>query len=98
MSVYTREEGMPLGMKLFLIGFLLIFIGTIVLMLASLKGGAKVSGGVVIVVFPFIPIGVAWGDYASIILTVLTVIAVAIMILNLILVYRRIKAAEHYAE
>lgn len=99
MSVYSEEEvGMPLGMKLFLIGFLLIFIGAIVLMLASIKSGAKVSGGVVIVVFPFIPIGVAWGDYASTILVVLTVIAVAVMILNLILVYKRMKAAEQYAE
>ncbi|HDI75338.1 MAG TPA: hypothetical protein ENF55_05210 [Thermoprotei archaeon] len=92
--MYEEEAGLSLGVKLFILGFLLIFTGALLLMIAQAARGGGVSGGVVVVVFPFIPVGVAWGDYASVILVVLTVIAVVLMIINMIIVYRRLREVE----
>ncbi len=71
----------PLPLKLFLLGFLLIFIGMILVMIASVFWGA--SAGAVIWIIPFPPIFLGAGPYPyitwAVILTIfLTVLGVVL--------------------
>jgi len=69
----------PLFMKVFLAGFILIFIGMLILMIAGLMGGISQSFGLVVFVGP-IPIILGSGKYSllaillALILTVLGII------------------------
>jgi uncharacterized membrane protein len=70
--------------KLFLLGFLLMFVGVIVLVIAALIGGGEssVSTGVVIVV-GFVPIVIGSGPYAFyaiLIAVVLTIISFVVFV------------------
>jgi len=69
----TASE-VDLGVKLFMSGFALSFIGAMLMMLSSLIGG-KGSGGFIIFIWPFPPLISAWGPQASLILFILTVAA-----------------------
>lgn len=69
--------------KLFILGFLLVFVGVIVLVVAAWLGGdTSVSGGVIFIV-GFIPIIVGAGPYAFfavLIAAILTIIAFAVFL------------------
>jgi len=75
---------LPLPFKLFLLGFLLIFIGIILVMIASVAGG--VSAGALIWILPFPPIFLGAGQHpytvwAIILATILTILGVAFFII-----------------
>jgi len=70
----------PLPFKLFLLGFLLIFIGMILMMMASVLLGA--SAGAVIWIIPFPPIFLGAGPHPS---TALAIILAIILILGVVL-------------
>ena len=75
--VQEQEATSSLPLKLFLLGFFLIFAGVVVLVASALLGGdASVSGGAIIFVGP-IPIVLGAGSYsffAVVLAAVLTVI------------------------
>ncbi len=71
--------------KLMTIGFLIIFLGIILIMAsalyqASTTGNVSVSGGVLFI-FGFIPIGFAFGPHADIMLVLLFILAIIVMII-----------------
>ena len=74
----------PSFMKVFLAGFLLIFIGTIILAIAGLMGGISQSFGLVVFVGP-IPIILGAGKYsllavlAAVILTIIGIVMFLIL-------------------
>jgi len=73
----------PLPFKLFLLGFLLTFIGMILVMIASIFGGA--SAGAVIWIIPFPPIFLGAGPHpytalAIILAIILTILGVVLFI------------------
>jgi len=75
--------------KLFLIGFLLMFLGIIVLALISThtaltEGKTSVSGGVLFIL-GFIPIGFAFGQHSEYIMLFLMLLALVIIIISIIL-------------
>jgi len=82
------EDGITLSSRLFLLlisGFVLVFVGIAVIVIASVVyGGGSVSGGVVIFIGPF-PIVIGAGPDAlviilvSVILAVLSVVAFLVM-------------------
>jgi uncharacterized membrane protein len=87
-SQETAEEGITVSSRLFLfliLGFVLVFIGIIVILIATvLYGGGSASAGAVIFIGPFpIVIGagsdVTWIVLFSIILAVLSVVVFLIM-------------------
>ncbi|MEM1586148.1 MAG: DUF131 domain-containing protein [Candidatus Bathyarchaeia archaeon] len=79
-----EEEAAPIppAIKLFLIGFMLIFIGVIVLMLATLFSGLTGSFGLILLLGP-IPIIFGAGEnltYLLIIAAILTILCITIFI------------------
>ena len=80
---YEASATFPLFMKVFLAGFLLIFLGTIILMIAGLIGGISQSFGLVIFIGP-IPIILGAGKYsllAILLAVVLTIIGIVLFFL-----------------
>jgi len=70
-------------MKVFLAGFLFIFLGTIILMVAGLMGGVSNSFGLVVFIGP-IPIILGAGKYsllAVLLAVVLTIIGIVLFLL-----------------
>ena len=67
--------------KLFLLGFVLMFVGIIVMMIATVLFGASISAGAIIWIFPLPPIGFGTGPYAFWII----LLGVALTVLGLIL-------------
>jgi len=70
-------------MKVFLVGFLLIFLGTIILLIAGLIGGISQSFGLVIFIGP-IPIILGAGKYsllAVLLAVILTIIGVVLFVI-----------------
>ncbi|MBE0513061.1 hypothetical protein IBX38_08420 [Candidatus Bathyarchaeota archaeon] len=67
--------------KLFLLGFVLMFVGIIVMMLATVLFGAYMGAGAIIWVFPLPPIGFGTGPYAFWVI----LMGVALTVLGLIL-------------
>jgi len=65
-----------IGVKLFMAGFLMSFVGAIVMMLSSLLGGGG-SGGFVVWVWPLPPIFSAWGPHSQLVLFILAVATLA---------------------
>ena len=76
-GVVTSEVN--LGVKLFMYGFTLSFLGAILMMFSSLVGG-ETSGGFIIFVWPFPPIISAWGPQASLVFFILAVIALLALV------------------
>jgi len=80
---YEASSTFPLFMKVFLAGFLLIFLGTIILMIAGFIGGISQSFGLVVFIGP-IPIILGAGKYsllAILLAVVLTIIGVVLFFL-----------------
>jgi len=83
--VEAEDQGVmsTLPLKLFFLGFLLIFVGVIVLVFAAwLRGDSAVSGGLIVIV-GFIPIILGAGPYAIfaiLIAAVLTIIAFVVFV------------------
>jgi uncharacterized membrane protein len=73
--------------KLFLLGFVLIFVGIIVMMIATVLFGASMDAGAVIWVFPLPPIGFGTGQYAF--WAVLFGVALTVLGLILFIVLRK---------
>lgn len=71
------------ALRLFVLGFLLMFVGVAVLVVAALLGGeSNVSGGVVLIVW-FIPVVVGFGPYsfyAILVSVVLSVVAFVVFV------------------
>ena len=67
--------------KLFLLGFVLMFAGIMVIMIATVLFGASVDTGAIIWVFPLPPIGFGTGPYAFWVV----LLGVALTVLGLIL-------------
>jgi len=74
----TRETWFSLPFKLFLIGFIIVFIGTLILMLASLSGAFHQGGGFVWI-FPLPPI-IFGTNHLSLPLMLMLVIPIIILI------------------
>jgi len=72
----AQEATSTLPLKLFLLGFLLVFVGVIVLVVAALLGGdSSVSGGAIVIVW-FIPIVVGAGPHAFFAILLAVILAV----------------------
>jgi uncharacterized membrane protein len=82
------EDGVTLSSRLFLLlisGFVLVFVGIAVIVIASmLYGGGSVSGGVVIFIGPF-PIVIGAGPDASVIILVSVILAVLSVVVFLVI-------------
>ena len=68
-------------LKLFLFGFVLMFVGTIIMMIATIFFGAPMEGGTTIWIFPLPPIGFGIESYAFWAIS----LSVALKVLSLIL-------------
>jgi uncharacterized membrane protein len=76
-------SSMPLFMKVFLAGFLLIFLGTAIIMIAGLMGWVSQSFGLVVFIGP-IPIILGAGKYpflAMLLAAILTIIGVVLFLI-----------------
>jgi uncharacterized membrane protein len=63
-------------LKLFLLGFVLVFLGVVVLVITAwLRGDANVSGGVIIII-GFIPIIVGAGPHSFIAILIATILMI----------------------
>ena len=82
------EDGVTLSSRLFLLlisGFVLVFVGIAVIVIASvLYGGGSVSGGVVIFIGPF-PIVIGAGPDVSVIILVSVILAVLSVVVFLVM-------------
>ena len=85
----TSQTSFPLFMKVFLAGFLLIFLGTIFLAIAGLMGGISQSFGLVVFIGP-IPIILGAGEY-SLLMILLAVILTIIGIVLFIILRAKVK-------
>jgi len=78
-------EGVPLAFKLFMIGFFVIFVGIMLIMIASLLSpGSNVSGGGIFLIGP-IPIVFGYGQYSAWMIAfavILTIVAVVFFFLS----------------
>jgi uncharacterized membrane protein len=79
-------SGWPMGYTFFIAAFM-IFAGTLLMILASVSSGAT-SGGLVIFIGP-IPIALGAGPQSSLLITVTSALAIAMMILFFLLNRRR---------
>jgi len=80
LSMATQAKGETLvsavPFKLFFLGFLLVFVGVLVLVVAALLGGdTSVSGGAIVIVW-FIPIVVGAGPYAFFAILLAAILAI----------------------
>ncbi|MCS7386104.1 MAG: B-box zinc finger protein [archaeon GB-1867-005] len=73
--------------KIFTIGFIVIFIGMIIMMIAAILGAGQVSGGIVI--FPFIPIPLIIGYGPEALSGIIIAIVLAAIMIVLILILTR---------
>lgn len=82
------EEGLVVSSRLFLLlisGFVLVFVGILVILVASVfYGGGFVSAGVVIFIGPF-PIVVGAGSDVSVIILVSVILAVLSVVVFLVM-------------
>jgi len=79
----TSQRSFPLFMKVFLAGFLLIFLGTIILAVAGLMGGISQSFGLVVFIGP-IPIILGAGKYSLLMILfalILTIISIVLFVI-----------------
>ncbi|RLE54040.1 MAG: hypothetical protein DRJ26_02405 [Candidatus Methanomethylicota archaeon] len=74
-------------MKITLIGFLITFIGMLIMMIAAILKAGEVSGGIII--FPFIPIPLVIGFGPEAVTAVLLTIALAIAATIIFIITRR---------
>jgi len=79
--------GWPTLFNLFLLGFVLMFAGMIVMMIATVLLGASVDTGAIIWVFPLPPIGFGTGPYAF--WVVLLSVALTVLCLILFIMLRK---------
>jgi len=77
----------PTPFKLFLLGFILMFVGMIVMVIAAVFFGVPASGGVFVFIPPLPPIGFGAGPYAF--LAMLLVVALAIGLILFVVLRRR---------
>ena len=77
----------PTPFKLFLLGFVLMFVGMVVMVIAAVFFGASVGAGVSIWIPPLPPIGFGVGPYAF--WAILLAVALAILDLVLFITLRR---------
>jgi uncharacterized membrane protein len=81
------DEGVAVASRLFLLlilGFVLVFVGIAVILVASVLYGGSVSGGVVIFIGPF-PIVVGAGPDVSLIILVSVILAVLSVVVFLVM-------------
>lgn len=76
LQIAEEHTGIELPVKLFIIGFIAMFIGVILIIIGSLALGANVSGGIVI--FPFIPVVFGFGPEATLMAIIAIVIALIV--------------------
>lgn len=76
--------------KLFLLGFVLMFAGIIIVMIATVLFGTSASAGAVIWIFPLPPIGLGTGPYAFWAI----LLGVALTVLGLVLFIKLRKRAR----
>jgi len=76
----------PLFMKIFLAGFLLIFLGMVILIIAGLMGGISQSFGLVVFIGP-IPIILGTGKYS--LLAILLAVLLTILGIILFVIFRK---------
>jgi uncharacterized membrane protein len=81
-------SGWPMSYTFFIAAFIMIFAGTVMMILASVSSGAA-SGGLVIFIGP-IPIALGSGPQSSLLITVASALAIAMMILFFLLNRRRV--------
>ncbi|MEM1545154.1 MAG: hypothetical protein QXY40_01495 [Candidatus Methanomethylicia archaeon] len=81
-QIIEEHKGIELPVKLFIIGFVTIFIGMMLIAFGSLILGAKVSGGIVI--FPFIPVPIVFGFGSEAILMIIIAMLLILMIITII--------------
>jgi uncharacterized membrane protein len=84
-QVAEEHRGMELPLKLFIIGFIVIFVGMMIMAISSLMLGARVSGGVII--FPFIPLPIVFGFGPE--AALVTIIAILLLLAVLIVAIAR---------
>jgi len=77
----------PTPFKLFLLGFILMFVGMILMVIATIFFGSPSSAGGVIWILPLPPIGFGAGPYAF--LAILLAVALAIGLILFIMLRRR---------
>jgi len=92
---FEDSSAFPLFMKVFLAGFFLIFLGTILLMIAGLIGGISQSFGLVVFIGP-IPIILGAGEYS--LLAVLLAIILTIIGIVLFVILRRLSFRNLYSK
>lgn len=81
--------------KMFILGFILIFAGTIILFLASLLSGLKIpSGGIVIWLIPLPPVIFGAGEHPLLLLTLGVALIIVMLLLVFFLYRRRIKVFD----
>ena len=76
-------SSLPSSMKVFLIGFSLIFVGVVVVMIATLIHGFPGSAGLIVFIGP-IPIVLGTGEYsllAVVLAIILTIVSIAFFII-----------------
>jgi len=73
--------------KLFLLGFVLMFVGMVVIMIAVVLFGASMDVGTIIWIFPLPPIGFGTGPYA--LWAILLVVALTVLGLFLFIMLRK---------
>jgi len=82
---FEEVKGVPLAFKVFMIGFFVIFVGIMLVMVASLLfPGSNVSGGGIFLIGP-IPIVFGYGQYSVWIIAfavILTIVAVVFFFLS----------------
>jgi len=79
--------GWPMGFTVFLAAFIMIFVGMMLMMLASVFSGGG-SGGLVIFIGPF-PIAVGSGPQSSLMVTIAFALAIVGMVLFFLFTRRR---------
>lgn len=81
------QAGLPWGFTIFIAAFIMIFVGMLLMILASAIGGGG-TGGLVIFIGPF-PIAVGAGPQSSLMIVIAFALAIMGMILFFLFVRRR---------
>jgi len=75
-----------IGMMLFLAGFVIIFVATVLLIFATAKGNAKIKGGGILIIGPF-PIVFGTDKESVKTLLLLSIVLIALVLAVLIFYY-----------
>ena len=90
-NIFEKSFSFPLFTKIFLAGFLLIFLGMIILMIAGLMGGLSQSFGLIVFIGP-IPIILGAGKYS--LLAIILAVLLTVMGIILFVIFRKWRFQE----